>query len=327
MVYISKLNKNIIPYYSPPFSDELLSSWIYRMSVVSNIKPIRFCRNYFEDIKGFWNRDIDLLAPTQILKKLTDITPLTFNEIKNLTLLKYDGMVYEKLNINSYTQNISALGIVHRKRKKFGLLYCPKCLKKEGGYRTKWRLETSIVCVDCKHYLYDRCIYCQAPVSFHRINFNSKKNFEFKITICSNCHKDLSTFQDSYQPTKEEINYQIFIDNTIRSGYNIKDNYSFSYLRVLLRICSKLNTSNSSNQFKINFKKKYSLKQTDTNNYFRFLPIEQKRDLLVKTNHFLINWPSSLFELRLQKRFNNSYITENIENWPYWFTYYLKFNS
>jgi len=270
---------------------------------------------------------MDLLAPDEILLHLSQITPLDYKDIFDLTLKKYDGFAYEKLQTNSYTQNISALGIKHRSRSKFGQLYCSSCLSKKPFYKLSWRLETSIVCVDCKEYLKDHCPSCKSPISFYRINFN-KKNLAIKdVFYCSFCLYDLRTNKNESAPSSEELEYQHYINTILNKGFNEISNYSFTYIKILLLLCSKLNTANPRNQFKINFSQLYKINQTDTSNYFRFLPIEQKRSLLVNVNKFLRCWPYSFFQLKKIKHFNNSHITENMEKLPYWFTYYLKFDS
>ena len=326
MVYVRSLNKNIWPYYIPPYKDELFTSWIYRLSIKSSVKPIPFVNNCFGRDRAFWNRDIDLRIPDEIVNKVLIHTPLKSREdIVNMSLESYAGRVFETLKVNTYTPGISSIGIKHRKRKQFGLSFCPKCISK-NYFQKSWRLETSVVCLDCNSLLLDRCPKCGAPISFHRINVGRKSKFDENMFTCSNCKFDLRKSNIKDQSSEELSRYQRFIDKTIEEGYNHITTHSFTYIRILLHLCSKWMTSNDSNLFRSNFQKYYDVK-INNEGVFRFAPIDEKRKVLEKVNLMLMNWPYSFLEIRKMNHFNNSHIIDNLNKAPYWFKYYLIFDS
>ncbi len=85
-------------------------------------------------------------------------------------------------------------------------------------------------------------------------------------------------------------------------------------------------TSNDSNLFRSNFQKYYDVK-INNEGVFRFAPIDEKRKVLEKVNLMLMNWPYSFLEIRKMNHFNNSHIIDNLNKAPYWFKYYLIFDS
>ncbi|MFD0962550.1 TniQ family protein [Pseudofulvibacter geojedonensis] len=182
MVFIQAINKNIWPFYLKPKHDELFTSWIYRMAIKSNTKPIPFVKSCFGKESSFWNRDIDLIIPSKIIDKTIKHTPLKKADIIKMSLKTYEGFAFESIKLNSRNLNIGSIGINHRKRQKYGLVYCPICVK-QNYYRTSWRLLTSLICVKCNQYLLDRCGKCYSPISFHRINIGNKNQNKGKVVL------------------------------------------------------------------------------------------------------------------------------------------------
>ncbi|MCG7501080.1 TniQ family protein [Tenacibaculum sp. Mcav3-52] len=324
MVYIESLNKSIWPFFLKPFEEELFSSWVYRMSLECGIKPIPFTNFCFGRQRPFWNRDIDLIIPEDIINRILNCTPLSRKEILKMSLESYSGYAFEKLKLNSYNQNIGLLGITHRKRKRFGLAYCPSCIE-NNYYKTSWRLLTSLVCLECEQCLIDRCPSCYSSISFHRINVGIRKKITKALYYCSVCNYDLRKAKRNNKPTNEELNYQLFINDTISKGYNNISSYSFTYIKVLLMLGSKLKTSNNLNQFKINFQDFYNITIPSKKKMFNLLPIDTRRLILVKVNKMLMDWPKTFIEVYNLKKFNNSHLVDNLEKMPYWVYYRLKF--
>jgi hypothetical protein len=159
------INSKVLPGYIPPEKEELLSSWIFRLSQSHKIKPFSFTKFYFKET-AFWNRDVDKFIYGTVIEQLTKITPLSKNDILNLHLISYKDIVFNTPLVVSYTRGITNLGIYHRKRKNNGLLACPKCLRKKYYYKKSWRLLTSLICTECKCHLIDHCPNCKAQLYF-----------------------------------------------------------------------------------------------------------------------------------------------------------------
>lgn len=240
---ILTINNKIIPGYIPPEKEELLSSWIFRLSQTHKIKPFSFTKFYFNE-SIFWNRDVDKFIYKKVINKLCQITPLSEKEILNLHLISYQDIVFNTpLNV-SYTQGITNLGIYHRKRKNNGLLACPKCLDKKGYYKKSWRLLTSLICIECNCLLIDHCPDCGSPIIFQRLEIGEKNTYkELPIYLCWKCNFDLRSNFKTVQENALIHNYQKQINSCITNGYTTLGMYSFLYIQILLNILGKSKTN------------------------------------------------------------------------------------
>lgn len=179
----------VLPCTIGPKKDELLSSWLVRLSYRHQLKVHTFGQLVFPKI-NIWNRDIDKLAPDTILKTLSEKTFTDRGAIDETTLKSYEGRLYRSHNSYGNTRWLLPLGIYHRTRKNYGLLFCAGCLKKDSDtpyFRKQWRLSFSVVCPDCGLFLMDRCAACGEPVVFFRSM--PGKNELLAGKALSHCHK------------------------------------------------------------------------------------------------------------------------------------------
>lgn len=322
MVYIKSLNKRIFPHYIPPYPDELFSSWFCRLAINHQVKPQSFVQNYWDDRNfPFWNRDIDLSTSKELLKVIERHTPLSLTEVKSMFLTSYESFIAETIRpSDSYLNNILVLGINHRKRKRFGQMYCPGCLRKNGYYKKVWRLQTSILCTACKEYLADRCPYCSSPIAYHRINIsNNTSTMNFApLHICYNCRKDLSACSTS-KPSSKEIAYQEFIDDSILLGHNSLTQYSFTYVQVLLMLAQNLRSNGKKGRLREILTKRKRLPKnfTTTSEDLKFWSIEDRTKYLPCIHKLLIE-PEQFKEICLEGNIFKSYLAPEKEV-PYWF--------
>lgn len=323
MVYIESLNKRIFPYYLAPKEDELFTSWVYRLSHNHNIKPIAFAKYYFKVKASFWNRDLDLNPGPIIIEKVNKHTILSKPKIESLFLKKYEGILFEKINNNGYNLNILPLGINHRKRKKYGQLYCPSCLKKNAYYRTSWRLTSSIVCEKCNDKLYDSCLNCGHKIIFFRNNIGSKSDKE--IDKCYSCGVSLSFFAKRNSPLKEEIKYQTGINRIINLGYKGQIQYSFLYFFVLNLLAKRISTAGKKNKLKYACEQKYGVSIPSFKGMINHTRLEERKIGFIMAYKILNNWPREFNNLRKMFPFNRSQIDGGLNNIPYFLYKTLRF--
>lgn len=312
---------NIWPAYIPPFENEIFSSWFMRLCKSHDIKSHSFAKFYFEN-ESIWNRDIDLYPSENLLSQIVNYTPMTIDNVREMFLQSYKDIVY---NITS-TGSINTLGIFHRKRKKFGMLFCPGCLSEENKYyRKNWRLVTSIVCTKCNLYLQDRCPNCQFPVCFHRLETGYKSSIlNFSLDICFNCKKSIC--QKFTSATNESLLYQNYIDKTISIGFNDKTAYSFTYFQILYLFQTRMYTQSKSwsriknaieNEFSLNSQTKFFF--SDFNN------LNQRKESLYISYYLLEFWPTRFIDFYIKYGLNYSEFTKD-KHLPFWFTDVLKQN-
>ena len=324
MVYIKSLNKRIWPFYLSPKENELFTSWVCRLSNAHGVKPIVFTKIYF-DLKGsFWNRDIDILAKKNLIEISENHSPLEKEQLKNLFLSRYESIIFQQTNQNGYNLNILPLGINHRTRKKFGLLYCPSCLCSDAFYKLEWRLTSSIVCTHCNDYLYDSCLNCDSNIIFFRNNIG-KLNSLKKISSCYKCGIELSSFKKKKAPSASELNYQSSINNIINQGYYKNFQYSFHFFTVLNHMTRRLLTSSKkNNKFRSACEERYEIKLPYVNGMLNHSRLEKRRVALMVAFNILDNWPDEFNALRLNA-FNRSEIDAHLKEIPYFLYETLRF--
>lgn len=318
-MYYLQTDNAILPGYVPPEKDELLSSWIFRLSYTHKIKPYSFTKFYFDD-STIWSRDIDKYIPFNILQRLSSITPLSISQLQSLQLTSYQGILFDGSLNTSVTEGIGItnLGIYHRIRKRYGLYLCPRCLNKKAYYKKSWRLLSSVACLDCRCYLIDRCPECYNPIVFQRLGIGKKDLYEEKpLYLCWSCNYDLRKgVREISVPLI--INYQQYIDDTIKHSYNSHSQYSFLYFKVLLLFFKKIYTTSSSwnrikkafvNEFGINLKEEKSMS----------LGIEERAIIFSFIHLILSNWPNNFIPFIKKYKLRYSDFSKDIDVLPFWF--------
>ncbi|MFC3159849.1 TniQ protein [Chryseobacterium arachidis] len=319
MVYIKKYRKNIFPAYISPENNELFSSWYCRLAINHYVKPLTFIKNNFGYNAPIFGRDIDYLKPTYLTDFLYEHTPLSRKRIENLFLTSY----YENFTDQSKRKSrILSLGLNHRNRKRFGTMCCPKCLASFPYYKKEWRLFTTIACCKCKSQLIDRCPKCQQPISYHKI-YNSGNqsvpNVHIPFSKCWNCEIDLAKIELA-NPSNAELQYQKFMDITLKMGYNQFTNYSFSFVNGLILLCRSARGSQA-NKFNRNLNdlltNKYNIKLSQLNNEVGFWSLEERQETLPVIYKFLTdigNIQEELGYFKLSKSYLSTY-SHDIDYW------------
>lgn len=305
--------QNYWPGFVYPEKNELFSSWYLRICDQHKIKSHSFSKFYLRST-SIWNRDIDQYCPQELKNMIRSATPLTADEINDMFMDSYDGYVF---NGGIKRKAISELGIYHRKRTSYGLVFCPGCLEKKIPiFKKDWRLVTSLVCTKCNLYLLDRCRNCKSPVSFHRLEAGHKSSLlEQRMSICWNCNVDLRT-KSFFKANQDYITYQIYINDTIMNGYNDKYGYSFLYFDVLISLNNKIFTESKMwNRFKIAVEKDFNLMigHLDRRN------IVDRRISYFLCYQLLENWPLNFKLFCERNNIRLSDFSKDLDYVPFWF--------
>lgn len=180
-------NVPVWPYRPKPEPGEIFSSYLARIAYAHGQSPYRFYA-YFLPGVPIWNRDIDRCASDALIEQIAVRCGLPVDQIAAMTLrgpeklLAGQSMHYE-LSIAGAAPWINVAGVFHRVRRRFGMQYCPQCLKEAHYYRTSWRYSFVTTCVRHQRNLRDSCQHCDAPVIYHRMD-----SFQ---PVCSVCGHEL----------------------------------------------------------------------------------------------------------------------------------------
>lgn len=232
----------ILPVSFPPRDDEIFSSWLFRLAIANFSKPHTFCRFHFPGYQ-IWNRDIDKSAPPGLITRLSQLTDLPEQVIKNSTLKSYEGLLFENCNPNGNQKWILPLGIYHRTINRNAFQFCPRCLQKDGAlpyFRKEWRLAMTVACPKCGILLHDQCPFCQKPICFYRHNMGQKESLaSASVKNCIYCMSDL-TKSPLYPCLIGTVAYQQKLDRYLRQGFSPRTGYSHLYFDVLYQLTKLL---------------------------------------------------------------------------------------
>lgn len=220
----------LLPGYSKPLPDELLSSWLTRLATDHTVPLSTFVKLVWPEFVLYAN-DVDLVFEDRFLRQLAVQTNCTLEQVKQTTLAsinKYIGGMNSLFVMPSVKLGSNPRRIYQR------MMYCGNCLSKgEPYFRKIWRLSLFVACPDCGCYLNDCCPWCGAYISFSR---NALRFTEFESMVqCHSCGKDLRLTK--CRPAPDEI---IRLQKIINELLDVKKEkkYPESFLFVLYRIMS-----------------------------------------------------------------------------------------
>lgn len=317
----------ILPNIILPKEDELLSSWIFRLSKANYNKVHTFCRFHFKGIE-IWNRDIDKLAPNILITRLSHLTNISIDIIKATTLKKYEGNLFESCNSYGNQKWILPLGIFHRTRLKNGLQFCPKCLAEDGMepyYRKSWRLSLSVCCTKCLTLLHDHCPFCMKPIIFFRNELGYKLSISsLPLTTCHSCKSDLRN-SPRYPPLIGTIAFQWRINKYLSQGWTNQLQYSIQYFEVLYQ-CLKLITTKKERleEFQKLVLCGRKAPEFDKDKHERIcfdkLSTITREHFIGSAVWLLDQWPSRFVSICKETNLYSSSILQDSANIPFWFS-------
>lgn len=318
MIQISGL---LWPVHLKPREDELLSSWLMRLTRAYNSVPHSFTRLLWPGL-SIWNRDLDRLAPSALIRDLAQHTGVSVQRAYGTTLKAYEGVVFEHLVTNSVAQWILPLQIWHRLHLRHGQQYCPRCLAEDEPYfRRRWRLSFVTGCTRHGLALLDRCVACGAPVNFHRAAY-----WIPRLSSCFKCGVDLATAVESpLVLDRHELRAQKHLQYTIIRGYleiqGLGPVYSHLYLAGY-RALSRVLLSPRGPRVLAALTSGHNLPEVDFTNAAEdnidFAPIELRRHVILAAWKLLHDWPNGFAESCHRYGIRGSDLRRDGPELPYW---------
>jgi hypothetical protein len=121
------------PIHLKPKQDELLSSWLGRLSLAHGLHLSSLCSIILTTVdssihssgKALWNRDIDRNIKTSILTLLAEKAAVGIEVVRNTTLVTYEGWLYERLCTQGNSVWVMSISSAPGSEKCYGLQYCP----------------------------------------------------------------------------------------------------------------------------------------------------------------------------------------------------------
>jgi transposase-like protein len=319
-----------------PLEDELLSSWLVRLSEAHGLTFSNFCRAVWPK-KGVRLLDLEILPKAEVLNTLTEKTGTPMARVEATTLTEYDGPLF----IVSSPRNVQWVIRYGRNRNReapqCGLQYCPECLKEDQYpyFRRQWRLAIVVICPRHRLQLRDCCHWCgQAVRIIQSLVNDAEGRLSGTITTCWNCRVDLRDPPENLRVSAApaELKDQQFLLESLREGWveSGGDDPVFSYLYfdalyhvlvLLLRPESKGRRSIQQQAFE-----RYGLSSSEVAlpekpqswNFMR-LRVDERRKLLTLALQLLADWPNEFLAFCRANNFGYTEVGRFNRMLPYWF--------
>lgn len=322
-------NLSRLPCATYPRPDELLSSWLTRLAHSHLIKTYTFGRMLFPGV-NVWNTDLDRSAPEGILQTLAIRTGTPLEQVQQTVLRRYEDKLYLRHNGNNVAKWILPLGIYHRTRRYYGLLFCPRCLRKDGAvpyFRTHWRLALAQVCTSCGVYLHDRCPDCERPVTFFRVELGRQWAVpDTPISHCFYCGLDLATVRTKVAPAYVKA-AQVEWERILREGWNHEVFYPHQYFNVLHQLAKTLVSTRPASvalQRAVDIQTGWSPLEEDESvrkyrTPFELLPMRVRGGVIRQAQWLLTDWPNRFLETVRQYRIPSTPFFYAMNEIPFWY--------
>ena len=322
----------IWPIHLKPQDDELLSSWMIRLAHVHGIKVMTLCTLLFGYQRPVWNRDIDRLAPKDVLDKLSQITGTLPERVYATTLRELESRAFEAFNPNGNTHWILPLGIHSRTHKDYGLQYCPQCLMEDHSpyFRRSWRLGFITTCVKHKSVLSDCCGTCGAPVMPHRVDMRSRADYptERDMLVCASCGSSLLNMRKSLPANDAVVREQQRWEEAIAKGWidwsGNPSMYSPIFFEGLRVMCSGLVARRERPRMPSRLKNLKEVAESIPIRGVEYARTATRYELMQEIVALLKEWPNHFLQVMKGSLFRYSTLHGYLGNVPYWYESVIK---
>lgn len=184
-----------------PLQDELLLSWLTRISIENRVKLNSICWLITGRRAHLLAGDADWTVNADALSRIEDITGYPQAAIRQLLLCEYQERIVGfqlGAGLRRWVLPVKAEG---QQWKGYGQQFCPSCLQDGTPYfRRAWRLAFAVICERHLEILHDCCPACGAAVNFFR-NLHHVSNLEYvsHLACCSFCRFDLRHASRSHE--------------------------------------------------------------------------------------------------------------------------------
>lgn len=304
------LSGNYWPAHPKPQQDELFSCWLARTALSNAPTAHRFCQSIWPN-QQVWTRDIDVCNNISLIPTLSARTGVPARDIYSMCLQFYEGTVVERLHVNTPTNWVLPTGVYHRIRTRYGLQWCPICLREDPVpyFRRQWRMAFCSCCPKHGILLADRCHKCRSPA----VPFRSG------ITTCYKCASDLRDHPPCPALAEaiiaEDLLTKRAVDGrTLLPGY--QPIFPISFFDIWHRLLSLVASGKRSTALRASIAKRFggdpAPVKFDGKHEIELLPPSERNRLMDLTCRLWPGWPFRLIAVALESRNWASYILRDM---------------
>ncbi len=328
--------RRIWPVPLKPLPDELLSSWMIRLSAAHGLTFSNFCMIVWPKEKvGLLN--VDIFPETRILETLANRTGVPMVKVQATTFAEYEGRLFTASLPGQHRWILYRGSITKVEATHFGQQYCADCLleDEEPYFRRQWCLALVVFCLRHSLQLRDRCHECEQPVRFLRSVVNDERQrLSGMVTTCWSCRADLRQMPKSLRlpATPAELEYQRFLLEALQQGWvEIKGEgpvFSYLYFEGLYHVLVLLLRPVSGRRRSLQQQAleyyglsapELALPERLTASTFMRLGVTERRQLLNLASRLLADWPTAFLAFCRANNLGYSGVTSFKRSLPYWF--------
>jgi hypothetical protein len=296
-----RLSGQRLPVHAKPQSDELLSSWLMRLSLAHGVELRAFCAHLWPTLR-VWGKDFDWRTDNDILITLAQKAAVSLPRVFTTRLKDYEGQLFEYFKPNSYAPWLLVNSMQDYRRRLPALQYCPQCLGTDVQpyFRRHWRLGFITICATHRRRLRDRCPSCREPINFHCLPPDAST-----LAVCYQCRFDLRLAKT--RALKDNLVHQrlvafqaILLEALATAGHYLPGHGlapSYDYFRVLHQLTRVLITYRQAEYYRATLCRYFGLPDfqprflSPRRRAVEVLPINDRFQLMQVLAGWLDGWP------------------------------------
>ncbi|MBI2768970.1 MAG: TniQ family protein [Burkholderiales bacterium] len=151
-----------------PFDGELLGSFLVRCAWQQGDAPSSMAQRIGLGW-SIWSSDLDRSIGSAAIGQIAKWADLDTTQVEAMTVLPMLAAAGLTTQRSGFQRWLNPVGIYHRKRLRYGQLYCPVCLSADARQLPlEWRLASTWICSVHLIALRDSCPHCDAPFAPYR---------------------------------------------------------------------------------------------------------------------------------------------------------------
>lgn len=203
-----------------PKEDELLSSWLIRISSECGMSAIKFCSEIL-NVDNPNLRIVDRSPDDLLLQGLSEGTGMPVERIREASLLAEEGYVFSQ-NGKGVSRWIIPAITVHTKISAYtnGMAYCPECLRTDATpyYRKNWRYAYYAICTTHRIPLRSTCPHCNRPYSHMQPVNQTRIDLLDPVRSCWSCGGNVGIVPPSSPWGGDLLDMTLSIQENILAG-------------------------------------------------------------------------------------------------------------
>lgn len=327
------LSGKLWPAHLKPKGDELLTSWMVRLSLAHGLQPDGFKSLVWPNLSYFWGIDIDRTIDQRIFRRLAKKTGTSTTEVFNTTLSSYGERLHAYTPLKGPVKWLMPVNTSKRNsQKRYGLQFCPICLLEDSYpyFRRKWRLAFVFLCEKHGTLLLDECPNCSAPVSHYKNAQSSSYEVCLNALVtCYGCGFDLRD-ASKYPRLAEadEVRFQISLLSTLEQGWiDIPQHgpvFSCLYFEGLNRLMRSICKDDEFPRIQENIVNYYGIKlpilsRSDKNTTIEICRIPGRRVLVAMLRRLIEDWPDGFINFCEANKVWQYALFRHMEYMPFWY--------